>query len=115
MIRVSFSHREGRFWVCIRGHAEFAPAGKDIVCAGASALALTLSACLQKEEARGTLRLLSIRQEPGWLEIQAAPTLSGVERLSTLLESAEEGFRLLARQYPAYVVLESELWSAPNP
>lgn len=95
--------------MCIRGHAGFAPAGKDIVCAGASALALTLAACLRKEDARGTLRLLSIRQEPGWLEMQATPTLSGLERLSALLEGAEEGFRLLSRQYPEYVVLESEL------
>lgn len=111
MIRAAFFQREGRFCTCIRGHAGFAPAGKDIVCAGASALALTLASCLRREEERGRLRLFSIQQEPGRLEIQAAPTLSGLERISALLEWAEEGFRLLARQYPEYVALESELWS----
>lgn len=111
MIRAAFFQREGRLCASIRGHAGFAPAGKDIVCAGASALALTLATCLRREEQRGALRMLSIQQEPGRLEIQAAPVLSGVERLSVLLEAAEEGFRLLAREYPKHVILEAGLWN----
>lgn len=114
MICAAFFHREERLCVCIQGHAGFAPAGKDIVCAGASALALTLASCLRQEEKKGRLRFLSVHQKPGWLEMQVTPNLFGFERLLALLQGAEEGFRLLAQQYPEYVKLESEWGNTPQ-
>jgi len=46
----------------ITGHSGFAPAGQDIVCAGASMLAFALAETLEQEKERGGLRFFSEKQ-----------------------------------------------------
>ena len=42
MIQASFLQEDGGFRVLITGHSGFAPAGQDIVCAGASKIGIRL-------------------------------------------------------------------------
>lgn len=38
MLRISVARNEGEIGILIRGHADYAPRGLDIVCAGVSAI-----------------------------------------------------------------------------
>ena len=78
------------------GHAGYAPAGQDIVCAGASTLMQTLCALLAGEE--GTRS--GVWDEPDGPRLAvtaAAPQKPWVEGA---FEFAKAGFALLAERYP---------------
>ena len=77
--------------VTLRGHADYAPRGEDIVCAAASALVFALIGALEE---KGQLRELVIR--PGLVTLAA----EGGCR-------AECGLGQLAGKYPACVRLEA--------
>ena len=86
MIKVNYTELDGPAGPTCRleasGHAGYAPAGQDIVCAGASTLMQTLCALLAGEE--GTRS--GVWDEPG------GPRLA--------FEFAKAGFALLAERYP---------------
>lgn len=109
MIQASFFQEEVGFRVLITGHSGFAPAGQDIVCAGASMLAFALAETLGQEKERGGLRFFSEKQESGRMELVLFPTMAGVERVLLLLKMAETGFRQLEEQYPEYVSLKHSI------
>lgn len=70
----------------IRGHAGYAPAGQDIVCAAASILALTLADVCDGAE---------IEREDGHMRIRGGDP--------TAIMFAARGFRLLSEAYPEFV------------
>lgn len=96
MIRVIGCHRGDVFILTMQGHAGYAEPGKDIVCAGASALLHSLAA---------TLKLLDV---PG-LQVELG---YGSGRLScrgdsflvhTLFYQALVGMILLQQEYPDHI------------
>ena len=109
-MQIDFQQERGQIQVRIRGHAGYAPAGEDIVCAAASMLGALLEETLLRENTQGGLRFLSVQKSNGVLELDFSPTLSGWSRLSPVLEAVEHGFRLLADQYPSYVSLDHQLF-----
>ncbi len=109
-MQIDFRQERGQIQVRIRGHAGYAPAGEDIVCAAASMLGALLEETLLRENTQGGLRFLSVQKSNGVLELDFSPTLSGWSRLSPVLEAVEHGFRLLADQYPSYVSLDHQLF-----
>ena len=109
-MQIDFRQERGQIQVRIRGHAGYAPAGEDIVCAAASMLVALLEETLLRENTRGGLRFLSVQKSNGVLKLDFSPTLSGWSRLSPVLEAVEHGFRLLADQYPSYVSLDHQLF-----
>ena len=103
MIRVIYSELDGPEGLTLRleasGHAGYAPAGQDIVCAGASTLMQTLCALLAGEE--GTKS--GVWDEPDGPRLAvtaAAPQKPWVEGA---FEFAKAGFALLAERYPDHV------------
>lgn len=100
MIKVNYTELDGPAGPTCRleasGHAGYAPAGQDIVCAGASTLMQTLCALLAGEE--GTRS--GVWDEPGGPRLAvtaAAPQKPWVEGA---FEFAKAGFALLAERYP---------------
>ena len=86
----------------MQGHAAFAPAGQDIVCAAASMLAYTAAERLRELADEGAVQALACRMEPGDLRIAfCQPMPDG--RVEALFDTLAPGFRLLAARYPAHV------------
>ena len=100
MIKVNYTELDGPAGPTCRleasGHAGYAPAGQDIVCAGASTLMQTLCALLAGED--GTRS--GVWDEPDGPRLAvtaAAPQKPWVEGA---FEFAKAGFSLLAERYP---------------
>ena len=87
MIRVTAE--PGR--LTLEGHAGYAPAGKDIVCAAVSALVLALAERLQE---KNLVRELVMR--PGYVRI----AMRGADREAELVKC---GLRQLERRFPQCV------------
>ncbi len=69
MTKIRYMHNTKRFSIEMRGHAGYAPCGKDIVCAGLSVLANALVyACLSAQKS-GEISHLSLTQESGYVRI----------------------------------------------
>ena len=103
MIKVNYTELDGPAGPTCRleasGHADYAPAGQDIVCAGASTLMQTLCALLAGEE--GTKSGAWDEPDGPRLAVTAAaPQKPWVEGA---FEFAKAGFALLAERYPDHV------------
>ena len=103
MIKVNYTELDGPAGSTCRleasGHAGYAPAGQDIVCAGASTLMQTLCALLAGEE--GTKSGAWDEPDGPRLAVTAAaPQKPWVEGA---FEFAKAGFALLAERYPDHV------------
>ena len=103
MIKVNYTELGGPAGPTCRleasGHAGYAPAGQDIVCAGASTLMQTLCALLAGEE--GTKSGAWDEPDGPRLAVTAAaPQKPWVEGA---FEFAKAGFALLAERYPDHV------------
>ena len=73
MIRVRYEWDEevGRLHLSIRGHAGSAPAGRDLVCAGASMLAYTALEVLQEARDAGEAASAFHREERGRMTMES--------------------------------------------
>lgn len=103
MIQGCYSEMDGPHGLTFRleasGHAAYAPAGQDIVCAGASVLMQALAALLAGQEGTETdawdepdgprLAVRAAAPQPAWVE--------------GAFELAKQGFALLAERYPDHV------------
>ena len=103
MIKVNYTELDGPAGPTCRleasGHAGYAPAGQDIVCAGASTLMQTLCALMAGEE--GTKSGAWDEPDGPRLAVTAAaPQKPWVEGA---FEFAKAGFALLAERYPDHV------------
>lgn len=87
----------------VQGHAGAGEYGKDIVCAGASILMLTLEA--QLRELKGENRV-SIMKKPGMADISCCPAREQVIRCRDLFETIFLGYQLLENMYPENVKCE---------
>ena len=88
--------------IVVRGHAEYAPMGKDIVCAGVSALVQTLVLSLQQL----TDDRIDYRMESGRAIIKFW-CLSDVSK--ALINAFFIGIEQIAKDYPANVKLTEHL------
>lgn len=95
MIEVIWKAGEHHNVMEIRGHANYARHGEDIVCAGVSAIAYALIGHLQNHT-----ELLDVPCiEPGDLVIHARAN----GQTGPAFEMAFTGFMMIAEQYPQYV------------
>lgn len=90
MIRIQ---REGPACVTLKGHAGSDVYGRDLVCAGVSALALTLG------ETAAALPGAEVTLRPGDSSIRCAPEAKAVAAFDCVCG----GFALLARKYPGFI------------
>lgn len=97
----------GPAYLKVVGHAGAAPKGQDLVCAAASMLVGTLQRVIDRmvEEEMVTYAIGTV---------EAGNAMFLCERSDEALASFEviqDGFQLLAEQYPAYVALEQVTWN----
>ncbi len=93
--------RDGRFRSCCgKGHAGYAPAGCDIVCAAATLLLRTALQVLL--DTYGALVVVNA-PEPGILEFQVQDGVSDESRLIYTADFLRAGLGSLQAEYPQYV------------
>ena len=94
--------QNGELHSCIiRGHAGFAPKGKDIVCAAVSILART---ALDVLHGQSGIELKTDSAERGELSFTVEKKQDGCsDILSYTADFLEKGFDSLQKEYPAYV------------
>ena len=79
------------------GHANSGPKGKDIVCAGASALFFTLIRCLDKLDDDFEPEVFKYGDRTN---ITLDPPISGMHDVKLLFGAFAEGFEMLGNKYP---------------
>ena len=82
------------------GHADYADAGEDIVCAAASMLAYTLLERARELDAR-----IHASIDSGRLSLRCGVDMDNHPLLWSAFETVRAGFALLERKYPEHVVL----------
>lgn len=100
MIMIFAGRRSDRCALHVAGHAAYAPKGKDIVCAGVSAILNCLAGTLTVFETRG----LHTKLNPGDARITCPR--SGI--VDTLFYAAVIGLIQLANTYPDYIQMRTE-------
>lgn len=90
----------------VTGHACSAEAGKDLVCAGASTLAVTLATNVRFMAEMGYVRGPIIELESGEAVIQCNPVPKFRRSVEQVYNSVCVGFEALAKQYPEYIRYE---------
>lgn len=100
---IDIVYHRGYHRVCVKGHAKSAEIGHDLVCAGVSALVLTLVANVRRLEKQGCTRQVDISVGSGNAEISVDPTIHYRFSTMQIMDSVCAGFEVLAEQYPEYV------------
>ena len=109
MITVRFYTKpaKGSIHMTIKGHAETAPKGEDLVCASATMLAYTLAQAVQFMFEQGKLQLKpKISLNEGNATIIATPTEDGYAEALHAFWVVQCGIHVLAHNYPHNVTLE---------
>ena len=104
MIEVTYYRNHNR--LTVKGHAYSEEPGRDLVCAGASALAYTLAANVGNLEANGCVRDVTVKMEPGDCEIGCKPKGKYAATVGRIMEAVCVGFELLASSRPQYISYE---------
>jgi len=102
MIRVEYRPEVPE--MTFRGHAGYAPAGQDIVCAGVSALFGALAQSLQRKEDDGS-GTLEIQEGDGTWRVAFHATGEGQDEISQIFETISDGIQLMEETYPEHLSL----------
>ncbi|MDI6601901.1 MAG: ribosomal-processing cysteine protease Prp [Thermoanaerobacteraceae bacterium] len=110
MIEAEILRKDGRInAVNVRGHALYGPYGKDIVCAGVSALCQTCAESLNKL----TEGKFSIEIDRGDFHIEVLDYGSGDDmvKINVLLDGLVIGLKSIEESYPQHIkVKERRIW-----
>ena len=89
----------------IRGHADYAPHGFDIVCAAATILSYTAAECGKNAAAQEWLKEKPIiNLKPGHIKICCAPKAAHSPEIHAVFRSLRSGFQILGENYPKSVL-----------
>ena len=103
------------FALRLRGHAGSGEPGRDLICAGVSALVLALREELLYLEDAGDVRILSLRLEPGDAEVRCAPAEGKEAQLEAVFDMVLRGLMLLERLFGGYVRVRKDPQRAVGP
>lgn len=107
MIFIRYSRNQGSGLHRLRmdGHAGYAAAGEDIVCAACSALGYAYSQTLRVLEGAGYCRIKRLRAGDGQLDVvvETGRGPEGEMAVCVAMLTVEQGFRALQEQYPENV------------
>ena len=98
---------KGCIRLTIRGHADSAPAGKDLVCAGVSALAYAAGEAVNQMSEMGKLLEESVQLNPGDAEIMALPVAEYRYEVWNSFWTVLCGIKVIARSFPECVADQS--------
>lgn len=101
MIEVTYYREYNR--VTVKGHAGAGPEGHDLVCAAASALALTLAGNVAYMQSQKAVRDTILRLDAGDSEIQCKTCRRYKDSVEQVYRTICVGFELLATQYPNHI------------
>lgn len=87
----------------VDGHAEYAKAGEDIVCAAISILVYTLGGCLSEEYLKEPLEM---QLDKGHSRIKCVPKEEYLGNVDLIFATIITGFQLLAHVYKENVTLK---------
>lgn len=105
MIKIEMMDTDKGYSLAVSGHAGYAPAGQDIVCAAVSVLAQTLANKVEAAARSGRL-LTSCVQHGETFVVQALPKPGpNALMVASWFDFVEEGLRALAEAYPDNVEL----------
>ncbi len=108
MITAEFHNDGKKISLRIKGHAEAAKEGEDIICASASMLAYTAAQTLQFLWAEGGLKRKPITEiGKGVARIEAIPQKNSYTEALHTFFVVQVGFHLLSHNYPQFVELIS--------
>lgn len=109
MIQAKFYQKPGKgsIHMSIKGHAQAAPKGEDLICASATMLAYTVAQAVQFMQEQGKLQKKpKIRIKDGEAVIIATPTEDAYAECLHTYWVAQCGIHVLAHNYPKNVKLE---------
>ncbi len=109
MITARFYQKPGKgsIHMVIKGHAETAPKGEDLICASATMLAYTVAQAVQFMYEQGKLKVKpKISLAEGDATIIATPKKDGYAEALHTFWVAQCGIHVLAHNYPQNVELE---------
>ena len=101
MIEVTYYREHNR--LTIQGHARSDEYGRDLICAAASTLALTLSANVGHMARSGCIVDPVARLEAGDAEISCKPRIKYRDSVRQIFMSICAGFEILTEEYPEYI------------
>lgn len=101
MIEVEFSTKRSTKIFLMKGHANYADAGTDIVCAAASAIAITSLKAMSKF--LGCLGYKLVEKD-GYLHLTL---MQSNETVDLLLENLKETLKELETQFPDHIKVKS--------
>lgn len=104
MIKVVYHRLYNR--LTVGGHAGSGPEGHDLVCASASALALTLAGNVAYMKTQDAVYDEIIKLDEGSAEIQCTPYRRYKDSVAQIFRSICVGFELLATKYPENISYE---------
>ena len=87
------------------GHAGYAPAGQDIVCAAVSCLMQTLANEVEEAARAGLVALGAVAHGEGWMRVEVTPTHESCDMVEAWVELVQDGLDALAESYPENVEL----------
>ena len=104
MIEITFTDNEKKEYVLeIKGHANYAEEGKDIVCAAISTLFYTLSNAL--EDNKNMLLTFNAQMEKGEGTLVCTPKEEYEGNVQLMMITILTGFNMMASNYPHHVKL----------
>lgn len=100
------TYDQQRMMIKAEGHAGYAEYGKDIVCAGVSALMQTLRPALLERGIRNTMHMITTGESR--IEVKAEPESEQRYPCLVVFETVLAGLKEIARAYPDYVSIKVE-------
>lgn len=104
MLNIIYNKRHNH--VTIEGHAGYAPKGQDIICAGVSAIAMTLGENVRWMDEKGYLQSMHVDLSDGVGTISCTPKSRYTDSIRLVFDSICAGFEIISRDAPEYVHFE---------
>ena len=104
MTRITYNPKQ--MVIKAEGHAGYAEFGKDIVCAGVSALMQSLRPALLERGIRNTMYMVTPGESR--IEVKAEPECEQRYPCLVVFETVLAGLKEIARAYPDYVSIKVE-------
>lgn len=100
MVRARYTVEDNKHTLCVIGHANYDEYGKDIVCAGVSALVQALISCIEERYYMG--ECISIDSTAG----EVIVSCEGGDDVAAVFYMTACGLRQIADSYPDHVQID---------
>lgn len=107
MIKVTYIDENGVLSVTVKGHADSAPHGEDLVCAGATMLSYTLAQNVT-DNRRALKGRPKIHLNEGDIIVKCRPKDKFREQMKMVYDAVCTGYRLMAHNFPDNIQYHSD-------